>query len=104
MKRLFSLLIAAALLCSAQAFSQTPVELVVMNRQPYEKQPAQAKAAIDKYSGERFSPRMGELVSKMDADAQETAQKTPCQVIWHCACFFRKSSPGCPPACQNELR
>jgi len=54
---------------------------VVMNRQSYEKLPAQAKAAIDKYSGEHFARRMGELVSKMDADAQETAQKTPGQVI-----------------------
>jgi len=54
---------------------------VVMNRQSYEKLPAQAKAAIDKDSGEAFARRMGELVSKMDADAQETAQKTPGQVI-----------------------
>jgi TRAP-type C4-dicarboxylate transport system substrate-binding protein len=54
---------------------------VVMNKQSYEKLPPQAKAAIDKYSGEHFARRMGELVSKMDADAQETARKTPGQVI-----------------------
>ena len=54
---------------------------IAMNKRSYDKLPAQAKAAIDKYSYEALSRRMGDVVNKMDDFAQENVAKQPGQVI-----------------------
>ena len=47
---------------------------VVMNRSSYDKLPPEAKAAIDKHSGEPFARRMGEVITKMDQGARDQAK------------------------------
>jgi TRAP-type transport system periplasmic protein len=47
---------------------------VVMNRNSYDKLPPEAKAAIDKHSGEPFARRMGDVITKMDQGARDQAK------------------------------
>jgi TRAP-type C4-dicarboxylate transport system substrate-binding protein len=44
---------------------------VFMNKESYAKLSGKAKAAIDKYSGEAYSARLGETGDRMDADGRE---------------------------------
>ena len=44
---------------------------VFMNKDAYAKLSGKAKAAIDKYSGEAYSRRLGETTDRMDADGRE---------------------------------
>jgi TRAP-type C4-dicarboxylate transport system substrate-binding protein len=60
----------AAPLTSATAF-------ILMNRRSYERLPPQAKAAIDKYSGEGFSRKMAAIVELVERNAQDRISKMP---------------------------
>ena len=44
---------------------------VFMNKEAYDKLSGKAKAAIDKYSGEAYSRRLGQVTDRMDANGRE---------------------------------
>ncbi len=50
---------------------------VVMNKRSYERLPAAAKAAIDRYSGEVFSRKMGDVVQALDDAARDRVKNLP---------------------------
>jgi TRAP-type C4-dicarboxylate transport system substrate-binding protein len=54
---------------------------VIMNKRSFDKLPPQAKAAIDKYSGEALTRRMGNVVQALDDDAKERIRALPGQVF-----------------------
>jgi TRAP-type C4-dicarboxylate transport system substrate-binding protein len=54
---------------------------VVMNKRSFDRLPAQAKAAIDKLSGEAFSRRMGNVVQAQDDAAKEQIRGMSGQVF-----------------------
>ena len=54
---------------------------IVMNKRSYERLPPQAKAAIDKYSGESFSRRMADVVQGLDDAAKDKIRAAPGQVF-----------------------
>ena len=60
------------------AVSSAPA-YVVMNKRSYDRLPPQAKAAVDKYSGEAFSRRMAEVVQTLDDAAREKIRNVPGQ-------------------------
>mgnify|MGYP003338442171 CR=1 FL=1 len=62
------------------AVSSAPA-YIVMNKRSYERLPPQAKAAIDKYSGESFSRRMADVVQGLDDAAKDKIRAAPGQVF-----------------------
>ncbi len=55
----------------------TPAGFTLMSKASYDRLPAKAKAAIDKYSGEPFSRRMGVALSKTAAFQKAYVAKLP---------------------------
>jgi TRAP-type C4-dicarboxylate transport system substrate-binding protein len=54
---------------------------VIMNKRSYDRLPPQAKAAIDKYSGEVLSRRMGNVVQALDDSAKDKIRGLPGQTF-----------------------
>ncbi len=54
-----------------------------MNKAAYERLPAKAKKAIDEYSGEAFSRRMGMATGAEDTDGQAVVGKMSGHTIYH---------------------
>jgi TRAP-type C4-dicarboxylate transport system substrate-binding protein len=54
---------------------------VFMNKDGYAKLSGKAKAAIDKYSGEAYSRRLGEVTDRMDANGREQTRSHAGQVF-----------------------
>jgi TRAP-type C4-dicarboxylate transport system substrate-binding protein len=52
-----------------------------MNKASFAKLPANAQAAIDKYSGEPFFRRMGKVTDDMDVEGREKVRAMPGQVL-----------------------
>jgi TRAP-type C4-dicarboxylate transport system substrate-binding protein len=60
---------------------------VIMNKASWERLPPEAKAVLDKFSGESFSRRMGQVMEQDEADAGRMVEKLPGQT-------FEKLSPA----------
>ena len=54
---------------------------IIMNKRSYDQLPPQAKAAIDKFSGEALSRRMGDVVQGLDDFARERVKGIPGQTF-----------------------
>ena len=54
---------------------------VIMNKRSYDQLPPQARVTIDKFSGEGFSRRMGEVVQGLDNFARERVRGIPGQTF-----------------------
>jgi TRAP-type C4-dicarboxylate transport system substrate-binding protein len=64
---------------------------VVMNKASYDKLPPPAKAAIDRYSGEPFARRMGDVMTRMDTATRAEVRKIEGQTFNSISAEDRKS-------------
>jgi TRAP-type C4-dicarboxylate transport system substrate-binding protein len=78
---------------------------VVMNKNSYDKLPPEAKAAIDKHSGEPFARRMGDVINRQDQVAREGAKKLGGHVFHSITPEDRKTwAPRLQPLIDNWVR